>query len=66
MDATLVATVDCLARLDRWEEARTACAQLLRHVPYMRISDFRVMTAFVDPTFVESHMAMLEAAGIPP
>jgi hypothetical protein len=32
----------------------------------MRISDFRTMTPFVDPTFVESHMAMLEAAGIPP
>ena len=64
--ATLLATVHCLARLDRWEEARAACAQLLRHVPYMRISDFRAMTPFVDPTFVESHMAMLEAAGVPP
>ena len=51
--ATLVATVHCLARLERWEEARAACAQLLRHVPYMRISDFRVMTPFVDPTFVQ-------------
>ena len=59
-------TVHCLARLDRWEEARTACAQLLRHVPYMRISNYRAMTPFVDPTFVKTHTAMLEAAGIPP
>jgi TolB-like protein/Flp pilus assembly protein TadD len=62
----LLATVHCLARLDRWEEARTACAQLLRLVPYMRISNYRAMTPFVDPTFVETHTAMLEAAGIPP
>jgi hypothetical protein len=32
----------------------------------MRISNFRAMTPFVDPTFVKWHMAMLEAAGIPP
>lgn len=63
---TLLATTHCLARLDRWEEARTASAQLLRHVPYMRISNYRAMTPFVDPTFVETHTAMLEAAGIPP
>jgi hypothetical protein len=58
--------VHCLAWLDRWEEARAASAQLLRHFPYMRSSNYRAMTPFVDPTFVKTHTAMLEAAGIPP
>jgi hypothetical protein len=63
---TLIATTHCLARLDRREEARAVCAQLLRHVPYMRISNYRARTPFVDPTFMQTHTAMLEAAGIPP
>jgi TolB-like protein len=63
---TLIGLVDCLARLDRWEEARAASVQLLKHAPYMRISNYCVMTPFVDPTFVERHMAMLEAASVPP
>jgi TolB-like protein/Flp pilus assembly protein TadD len=63
---TLIAMVHGLARLDRWEEARAASAQLLRHFPYMRVSNYRAMMPFVDPTFVKTHTAMLEAAGVPP
>jgi tetratricopeptide (TPR) repeat protein len=63
---TLIAMVDCLAQLGRWEEARAASAQLLQLAPCFCISNQRMMTPFVDPTFVERHMAMLEAAGIPP
>jgi tetratricopeptide (TPR) repeat protein len=64
--STLVGMIHCLAQLDLWEEARAASAQLLRQAPLFCISNQRMITAFVDPVFVDRHMAMLEAASVPP
>jgi TolB-like protein len=64
--STLVGMIHCLAQLDRWEEARAASAQLLRQAPLFCISNQRAITPFVDPAFVDRHMAMLEAASVPP
>ena len=63
---TLLGIIDCLARLERWDEARAATAQLLRRVPHLRISNYRAMTPDVHSAFLEKHMALMEAAGIAP
>ena len=63
---TLLGIIDCLARLERWGEARAAAAQLLRRVPHLCISNYRAMTPDVRSAFLEKHMTLIAAAGIPP
>lgn len=47
-------------------EARAAAAQLLRRVPHLCISNYRAMTPDVRSAFLEKHMTLIAAAGIPP
>lgn len=63
---TLLGIIDCLARLQRWDESRAAAARLLQHVPDLSISNYRAMTPDVRSAFLDQHMALMAAAGIPP
>ena len=63
---TLLGIIDCLARLERWDEARAAAAQLLQRVPDLSITRYRAMTPDVPSVFLEQHMGLMAAAGIPP
>ena len=63
---TLLGIIDCLSRLGRLDEARAAATQLLQRVPELSISMYRAMTPDVPSAFLEQHMALVGAAGIPP
>ena len=63
---TLLGIIDCLARLERWDEARAAAAQLLQRVPDLSINSYRAMTPDVPSVFLEQHMQLMAAAGVPP
>ena len=63
---TLLGIIDCLARLERWDEARAGVAQLLQRVPDLSVSGYRAMTPDVPSEFLERHMALMVAAGMPP
>ena len=63
---TLLGIIDCLARLERWDEARAGVVQLLQGVPDLSVSGYRAMTPDVPSEFLDQHMALMAAAGMPP